>query len=361
MTAPEATRRAPREVFPARVSGTDLMHLSRQLAAFLRAGIPVLDALDLLAREAANATLRRALADVAEGLRSGEPMAEAFDRHPEVFPPAYRSMVRSAELTGRLDSVLDRLTVHLEREVAARAQVRAAMTYPLVIVVLSVAVSTLLVTFVLPKFRVFFASFGRQLPLPTRLLLGFSDLVHHYWWAGLAGAALLVTAAVLVLRTEGGKTRRDGLLLRVPLIGTALHHSVVERFSRVLATMLQAGVPLADAMTVAAEAAGNRPCTVRLLGAREAVLSGEGIAGPLAATGLFPAAARQMIRVGEDTGSLDEQLEAVASFYEKELDLTLQRITTLMEPAVLLVMGGIVGFVALALVSAMYGIYGHPA
>ncbi len=356
----DPVKKEPREIFPARVSGTDLMHLSRQLAAFLRAGIPVLDALDLLSREAANPTLRRALADVAEGLRQGEPLAEAFDRHPKVFPSAYRSMIRSAELSGSLDGVLDRLTVHLEREVVARSQIRSAMTYPLVIVVLSIAVSTLLVTFVLPKFRVFFASFGRRLPLPTRLLLGFSDLVHAYWWAGLGGAALLAGAAAAVLRTESGKLRRDRVLLRVPVLGAALHHSVVERFSRVLASMLQAGVPLGEAMTVAAGASGSRPAAARLLVAREAMLSGDGIAGPLADTGLFPAAARQMIRVGEDTGSLDEQLETVAAFYEKELDYKLQQITTLMEPAVLLVMGGIVGFVALALVSAMYGIYGQP-
>lgn len=357
-TTIEPERKAPRQIFPARVKGTDLMHLSRQLAAFLRAGIPILDGLDLLAREASNATLRSALADVAEGLRQGEPLAEAFDRHPKVFPTAYRSMIRSAELSGNLDSVLDRLTVYIEREVAAKNQIRSAMIYPAVIVVLSVGVSLLLVTFVLPKFRVFFASFDQQLPLPTRMLLGISDLVREWWWAGLIGFVVAAVLATLYLRTERGKLRRDRIVLRVPVIGAAVSYSVVERFARVMSSMLQAGVPLGEAMNVAAAATNNRPAGIKLLEARESMLRGDGIAGPLAETGIFPAPARQMLRVGEDTGSLDEQLETVASFYERELDYKVKQITTLMEPAVLIVMGTIVGFVALALVSAMYGIYG---
>ena len=183
--AAERARKEPREVMPARVKGKELMHLSRQLAAFLRAGIPILDGLDLLAREASNATLRRTLAAMAEDLRQGEPLAEAFDRHPKVFPSSYRSMIRSAELSGSLDTTLDRLTVYVEREVEAKSQIRSAMTYPIVIVVLSLAVSTLLVTFVLPKFAVFFESFDKELPLPTRMLLGLSDLVRDWWWVGL--------------------------------------------------------------------------------------------------------------------------------------------------------------------------------
>lgn len=357
-TTSSPVRKEPREIMPTRVKGKDLMHLSRQLAAFLRAGIPILDGLDLLAREASNATLRRALADVAEGLREGEPLADAFDRHPKVFPTAYRSMIRSAELSGSLDTVLDRLTVYIEREVAAKGQIRSAMTYPAVIVVLSVSVSTLLVTFVLPKFRVFFASFNQELPLPTRMLLGLSDVVRNWWWAGLVGVVALAVLTTLTLRTEGGKLRRDQAMLRIPVIGDALRYSIVERFARVFGSMLQAGVPLGEAMTVAAAATGNRPAAIKLSTAQESMLRGDGIAGPLSDTGIFPAPARQMLRVGEDTGSLDEQLETVALFYEKELDYKVKQITTLMEPAVLIVMGVIVGFVALALVSAMYGIYG---
>lgn len=356
---PEKPRKEPREVIPARITGKDLMHLSRQLAAFLRAGIPILDGLNLLARDTSNATLRRTLDDVADGLRQGEPLADAFDRHPKAFPAPYRSMIRSAELSGSLDTVLDRLTVYVEREVEARSKIRSAMTYPMVIVVLSVAVSVLLVTFVLPKFRVFFAAFDQQLPLPTRMLLGISDIVQSWWWAILAAVVAMALGGWFYLRTEAGRTHRDRAVLRLPVLGEAMRFSVVERFARVLSSMLQAGVPLGEAMNVAADATNHRPAAARLRAAREEMLGGDGIAGPLARTGIFPDAATQMLRVGEDTGSLDEQLDTVASFYEKELDYKVKQITTLMEPAVLLVMGGIVSFVALALVTAMYGIYGN--
>lgn len=356
---PIARVREPREVIPARVTSTDLMHLSRQLASFLRAGIPILDGLDLLGRDSSNATLRRTLAAVAELLREGSPLGEALEQHPKVFPQAYRSMIRSAELTGNLDEVLDRLTVHLEREVEAKRKVRSAMTYPAVIAVLSMAVCILLVTFVLPKFRLFFASFDQELPLPTRMLLGVSDTVHQWWWLLLLATVALGVGGWLALRTDSGRLGLDRVLGKLPVLGDTLRAAVVERFARVLGAMLRAGVPLGEAVEVAADATNNRPAAIRLRAAKEQMLSGEGIAGPLASTGVFPAAAVQMFRVGEDTGSLDEQLDAVADYYEKELDYKVKQITTLMEPAVLLVMGGIVGFVALALVSAMYGIYGN--
>jgi type IV pilus assembly protein PilC len=352
-------KRAPREVMPARVKGKDLMHLSRQLAAFLRAGIPILDGLSLLAEDTSNKTLSRTLVDIAERLRQGSPLGEALDHHPAVFPPAYRSMVRSAELTGNLDVVLDRLTVYVERDVEARRKIRSAMTYPLVVVVLSISVSVLLITFVLPKFRVFFASFHQELPLPTRILLGVSDVFQQWWWALLLGAVVLGVAGSLFLRSDRGRLARDRVILRLPVLGKALQYSVVERFARVFSAMLQAGVPLGDAMNVAAEATNNRPAAIKLRAARERMMSGEGISGPLSDSGVFPPAAMQMMRVGEDTGSLDDQLDVVANFYEKELDEKVKQITTLMEPAVLIVMGVIVGFVALALVTAMYGIYGN--
>ena len=351
-------RREPREVVPQRVGGKELMQLSRQLAAFLRAGIPILTGLDLLARDTTNRTLQRTLEAVAEQLREGSPVGDALDQHPKVFPRAYRSMVRSAELTGNLDSVLDRLTIYVEREVDARRRISSAMTYPAVIVVLSIAVSTLLVTFVLPKFRVFFASFNQELPLPTRMLLAISDGLRSWWWAILIGVVAAVVAMAAYLRTENGKYARDRVLARLPVLGRAVRYSIVERFARVLSAMLKAGVPLGEAMDVAGAATNSRPAMKSLAGAREQMLSGEGISGPLADTGLFPAAAVQMMRVGEDTGSLDDQLDVLADFYERELDEKVKQLTALMEPAVLLVMGGLVGFVALALVSAMYDIYG---
>jgi type IV pilus assembly protein PilC len=191
------------------------------------------------------------------------------------------------------------------------------------------------------------------------MLLGLSDFVHNWWWAVLVVVAVGGVGTFLYGRSPAGRAIADRVLLRLPVLGDALQFSIVERFARVLSAMLRAGVPLGDAMEVAASATNSPSATAKLHIARAAMLSGEGMSGPLAATGIFPASATQMLRVGEDTGSLDDQLDTVAGFYEKELDYKVNQITTLIEPAVLLVMGAIVGFVALALVTAMYGIYGN--
>jgi type IV pilus assembly protein PilC len=222
---------------------------------------------------------------------------------------------------------------------------------------MAVGVVTLLVVFVLPKFEIFFKSFKKELPLPTRMLLNSATFLGEWYWVLLLATAAAVVAAVFALRNERFRGHFDRWLLQVPVVGPTIRFAMVERFARVLGSMLQAGVTLPDAMDVAARGTNNRFVRKTLNEAREAMMRGEGIAAPLAASGMFPRPASQMIRVGESTGYLDTQLESIATFYERELDYKIKKITSLFEPAVLIVMGGIVGFVALALVSAMYGIY----
>jgi type IV pilus assembly protein PilC len=359
LTAADATGPAAprRQLFRKKVAAKDLMNFSRQLSAFVRSGIPILDALELLHEDASNSTLRQTLGEMSESLRRGEALSEALDRHPHVFPLGYRSMLRSAELTGNLDTVLDRLAHYLDRDIEAKGKIRSALLYPGVIAAMSIGVTTLLIVFVLPKFKVFFSSFGRELPLPTRMLLGLSDFLSTWYWALLIGAVVVVAAAVAALRNERVRGNVDRWLLRVPALGPTLRFAMVERFARILAAMLQAGVTLPEAMDVASAGTNNRYVRRTLANARDAMMRGEGIADPLAASQLFPPAATQMLRVGERTGYLDAQLEAVATFYERELDYRIKKLTSLFEPAVLIFMGVIVGFVALALVSAMYGIY----
>ena len=268
-------------------------------------------------------------------------------------------MLRSAELTGDLDTVLDRVARYLERDVEARSRIKAALVYPAVIVVMSIGVVVLLTTFVLPKFKIFFTSFHQQLPLPTRMLLGAAAFVGTYWWAIVAGIAAVIVGVAMYLRRASGRERLDRWALRIPGIGPTLRFAMVERFCRILASMTAAGVALPDALGVAAAAMGNLHVARGLDRARDEMMQGQGIAGPLARTNLFPPAAVQMLRVGEDTGQLDAQLESAASFYERELDDKVKNLTAMFEPAVLIFMGVLVGFVAIALVSAMYGIFTH--
>jgi type IV pilus assembly protein PilC len=301
--------------------------------------------------------VRRTMHDIEESLRAGERFSDCLDRHPKVFPDFYRGIVRSAELTGELDTVLTRLAVYIERDLEARRKIQGATIYPAVITVMAIVTVTVLSTFVLPKFKVFFASLHAKLPLPTRMLLAVTNFLTSWWWALGIGVVAVVAVVVGVLQTEGGRFARDRMLLAIPVMGVTIQYALVERFCRILSSMVSAGVPLPEALRVATESLRNRVYMQSLGEVNEAMLEGQGIAGPLARTQLFPNTAVQMLRVGEETGTLDNQLEVTAQYYETELDYKIKKLTSLFEPAVIVVMGLLVGFVAVALVSAMYGVF----
>lgn len=347
------------EISGPRIRREEVMHLSRQIAAFLRAGLPILEAVHTIGAESDNSSVRRMMYEIEDGLRTGERFSDCLDRFPKVFPPFYRGIVRSAELTGELDTVLARLSTYIERDLEARRKIKSALMYPLIVSAMAVVTVVVLAVYVLPKFRDFFADLDAELPLPTRMLLAFTDFLGSWWWAVLAvvaGASLLVFA---ITRTERGKYARDAVLLKVPVLGVAIQYALVERFCRVLGSMVSAGVNLTETLAVTTESLRNRVYVKRLGEVTEQMLEGQGIAGPLARTGLFPGTATQMLRVGEDTGSLDTQLAVTAEYYETELDYKIAKLTALFEPIVIVLMGLIVGFVAVALVSAMYGIFGQ--
>jgi type IV pilus assembly protein PilC len=252
---------------------------------------------------------------------------------------------------------LDQLSTYMERDLESRRKVKSALTYPLVIFVMSIVAVLILALFVLPKFKSLFTSLDAKLPLATRILLGITDFLGAWWWA--LGLGLLAAFGVgyLIWGGKHGKPRRDRLLLRMPGLGPLLNHVAVERFCRVLSALVRAGVPLPDAINVASSATNNWVFEDALSKARERMMQGEGLARPIADTGLFPPAARQMIRVGESTGTLEKQLESAADFYARELEYRLKRFTDLFEPAIIVGVGFVVGFIAIALISAMYGIF----
>ncbi len=345
------------EISGPRIKRAEVMHLSRQIAAFLKAGLPILDAVHSLGAESENSSVRRMMNEIEDGLRAGERFSDCLERFPKVFPAFYRGIVRSAELTGELDTVLARLSRYIERDLEARRKIKSALMYPMVVAAMSVVTVLILAIYVLPKFEDFFADLDAELPLPTRMLLGFTDFLGIWWWAILAGLGGVVLVGFVTTRFHPGKYARDALLLKVPVLGETIRYALVERFCRVLASMVSAGVNLPEALAVTSESLRNRVFIRRLGGVSEAMLEGQGIAAPLARTRLFPGTATQMLRVGEDTGSLDTQLEVTSEFYEVELDYKINKLTALFEPIVIIVMGLIVGFVAVALISAMYGIF----
>jgi type IV pilus assembly protein PilC len=345
------------ELTARRVKREEVMHLSRQLGAFIKAGLPLIDAVHSLGQEADNSSVRRMMAEVEDGLRGGDKLSDCFDRHPKIFPEFYRGILRSAELSGQLDTVLAQLAKYLERDLEARRKIKQAMIYPSVVAIMSLVTVVVLASFVLPRFKDFFASLHATLPLPTRMLLAVTDFFTAWWWAVGIGAGVLVLLVFAVTRTHGGRYGRDKLFLALPVLGDTIQFALVERFCRILSSMVSAGVQLPEALRVATGSLPNLVFRRSLGEAGEALLEGEGLARPLAATGLFPNTAAQMMRVGEDTGTLDTQLEVTAQYYEGELDYKLKKLIGLFEPCVIIVMGVIVGFVAVALVSAMYGIF----
>lgn len=352
-----AGRRWNVELSRARIKRTELAHLSRQLSAFVRAGIPVLTALTILAEDAESSAARRVVSEIADDLNAGLNLTEAFDKHPKDFPLYYRRILRSAELTGQLDLVLDRLATYVERDVEARRKVAAALVYPSVVLGMAVITVLILVVAVLPQFEKFFASLGVELPLITRMLMGITRFLAS-WGGLLLGLALLVLATMFLLgRTARGRLTVDRLKLHIPVFARIYKLVLVERFCRLASSLTRGGVPLTTCLTVTSESMGNSVYARALDGVQQRVIEGEGLSAPLSTAGLFPAAVVQMIRVGEETGTLDEQLDVASLYYERELDHRIKQVTNLIEPAVVLVVGLVVGFVALALVSAMYGIF----
>ena len=347
------------ELMAKKVKRVEIMHLSRQLGAFIHAGLPLVDAVHTLGAESGNSSLRRMMAEVEDRLRAGDTLSNCFDAHPKIFPEYYRGILRSAELTGELDTVLDQLSKYLERDEEARRKIKSAMVYPSIIAGMAVVVVVVLSVFVLPKFKVFFASLNATLPLPTRMLMSATDFFGQWWWALLIGVFTLALAFFIAVRTRPGRYARDRLVLAMPVVGDTVQFALVERFCRILASMVAAGVPLPQALQVATDSLRNVVFSRALADVEDAMFEGEGLATPLIRTGLFPATAAQMLRVGEETGTLDNQLAVTAHYYEGELNYKIKKLTSLIEPVVIIAMGGVVGFVAIALVLAMYGVFGQ--
>jgi type IV pilus assembly protein PilC len=345
------------EVTKKKVPRKEVMHFSRQLGVFMKAGIPIMEALEVIQEETTDKLLKKILQEMIDDLRSGDTFAAAAASHPEAFPNFYVGILESAELTGNLDSVLNQLADYIERDVEARSTLTSALIYPGVVACMSVGVVIILATFVMPRFVTFFKSFKAKLPLPTRMLLSGSNFVSHFWYAIFGAIIIVVVGFIAMRRSQSGRAHLDSIVLKLPVLGALVEAAVLERICRVLSSMLRAGVDLPQAMVVTADSANNAVFHEGLDKIREQMMEGQGLAGPLADTGLFPGAAKQMFRVGEETGTLDTQLETAASYYHRELEVRVKHFTSLFEPAVIIFMGVVVGFVAVALVTAMYGIY----
>jgi type IV pilus assembly protein PilC len=332
---------------------------SRQLSSFLQAGIPVLESLEIVALQTSSKPMKTVVTDISTSIARGTSFVEAVDTHPEVFPAYYRAMLGAAEYTGDLDAVLAQLSAYLERDIASRRQVKSALTYPIIVFVVAVIAMFVMSIFVLPKFTGLYASLGASLPLPTRMLMGFTTFMSSSWPKLVAGMALVGVVLAAVFRGDRGKGRRDAVAMKTPVIGNLFQLISLERFCRVLSSLATAGVPLPVALGLSADSTNNSLFQHRMVTVREVLVRGGGLYEPMAETGLFPIAARQMIQVGERTGLLGNQMGRAASYYEREVAFAMKKATQLFEPVVILFVALIVGFIAVAQIAAMYSIFGQ--
>jgi type IV pilus assembly protein PilC len=344
-------------LFPSffKVRNTEVYLFCRQMAAFVRAGVPITDGIRLIGEEASPG-FSVALGAIVEDLDRGLSLSAALQKHPKVFNRLFIDMIHAAEMSGNLDGVLLQVAAYMQRAESALKKLRNAMIYPAIVMVLAIVVSTILVVFVLPQFVILFDAFHADLPLPTKMLIAVGKFGKEYPLfivGGVLAVGLFVFAA---LKTPAGRTARDRLILKTPVIGPIVLYAVVERFCRTLATMLSAGIPIGQTFDVAIASTGNIRFQKGLQAVRERMISGDGFSAPLASTELFPRMMLRMIRVGEETGTLDHQLQQVAEYYAEENDFKIGNMIKMIEPAMVIAVALVVGFIGVAVISPMYGI-----
>ncbi len=332
------------------ISMRDIVIFTRQFSTMINAGLPLVQALDILARQSENKALQAVVRDVVFDVESGNTVADAMRKHPKAFSELYTNMVSAGEAGGILDTILNRLAVFMEKNDALVRKVKGAMIYPTVIMCVAGLCVVILLWKVIPVFASMFGSVGMELPLPTKIVIGLSGALNAYWWALLLGGAGLGFFIKQYYATPSGQLVIDRFLLHVPVLGDVLRKSAVSRFTRTLGTLISSGVSILDGLEITAKTSGNRVVQDAIMGSRASIAGGETIAGPLQKSQVFPPMVISMIAVGEQTGGLDEMLTKIADFYDDEVDAAVSALLSLLEPIMIVFLGVVVG----GMIVAMY-------
>ena len=339
-----------------RLSPRVLAYTTRQLADLLGGGLPLLSALTLLTKQVEQPALRRVVDSLANAVRDGRALSDAMAAHPTVFPPLYRSMVQAGEVTGSLEQSLSRLADLGEHEAELRSRVVSASAYPVFVLFIALCMTIFLMAYVIPKLSLVFLDTDQVLPLPTRLLLAVSGVFTRWWWL----LVLLAASGVLTIRqwyaSDKGRAAFDRMVVSIPAVGSLVRRLETSRFTRNLGTMVGQGVPILQALEVVAANIGNAALRQAVARVREAVLEGSSLAAALAGTREFPVFVSNMVAVGEESGTVDAALLKVAVSYEREIDRTIRMLTTILEPVLLVIVGGIVMFIVLAMLLPVFQI-----
>jgi type IV pilus assembly protein PilC len=354
----KVTAAAKKAVRLRHVPDRNLAVFTRQFSVMIDAGLPLVQCLELLGKEEPDKRLSTAINSVRADIEAGASLAEAMQKRPNAFDALYTHMVAAGEAGGILDTILKRLATYIEKQAKLKSQVRSAMIYPVVVLSIAAIVVTIILWKVIPTFTLLFEGLGAQLPFSTRLVIWLSKMVVLLMPFILAGLALLVYLVRRYYQTPNGRTRIDGLLLKSPLVGKIFRKVAVARFCRTLATLLSSGVPILDGLDITAKTSGNAIVEAAIKHVRAKIEHGETIAAPLKATGVFPPMVAQMIGAGESTGALDTMLAKIAEFYEEEVDVAVAGLLTIMEPALICVLGIIVGGIVISMYMPMFDLIG---
>ncbi|MGQ4807937.1 Type II secretion system protein F [Candidatus Entotheonellaceae bacterium PAL068K] len=348
--------------FGEKVSEKDLVVFTRQLSTMIDAGLPLVQCLDILARQSENKLFASTLVQIKTSVESGDAFADALRKHPNVFSDFFTNMVEAGEIGGILDTILVRLAVYMEKAAALKGRFKSAMVYPIAIVGIAILVVVFLMIFVIPVFAEMFERFGGTLPALTQLIMNLSDFTKKYVLYFIPAVGLGVYFFKRFYRTESGKRLVDSLMLKAPVVGVLIQKVAVAKFTRTLGALISGGVPIIDGLQITARTAGNKVIEDSVITVINAVKEGQTIAEPLTRLAIFPPMVVQMIGVGENSGSLDLMLNKIADFYDEEVDTSVLALTSLLEPGIMVFLGGTIGFIVVAMylpIFKMAGVVGH--
>ena len=353
---PTKVKKKPKDLFEnvsflqPKVKERDVILFARQFSTMIDAGLPIIQCLDILYSQQGNATFKKMLKEIKESVEGGATLAEALKKFPKQFDSLFVNMIAAGEAGGILDGILRRLAAYMEKAAKLKSQVKGAMTYPIVTLIIAVVVLAVILVFVIPVFEEMFADFGGELPVPTQIVVAMSDMVKSKIVYIIIGLFLFSIAFKKFHGTEKGRDIVDNLLLKIPVFGDLLRKVAVAKFTRTMGTMLASGVAILEALDIVAKTAGNKTVEKAIYSVRKGIAEGRTMADPLAQSGVFPSMVCQMISVGESTGALDAMLEKIADFYDEEVDQAVENLTALIEPFMLVFLGVTIG----GLVVAMY-------
>jgi type IV pilus assembly protein PilC len=342
-----------------RIKPQEIVMFSRQLALLLESGTDIVTSLDLLQEQITNQTLQNIIAEVASDIRSGSPLSAALSKHPRAFSQMYHRSIAAGEQGGNLEVVLRQMADYIEKSVVTQKQIKGALTYPIIVIVAAIVVIGVLVAFVFPTFASLYAQFGVELPLTTRILIAITDWTGQYGLYVLLGLLIAIVVVYLYIRTPAGKYQWDKMMLHMPVFGRIVHLGELSRSCRTMAMLVRIGLPLPEVMAMTTNNSGNKVVIENMSGVQQELIRGEGLSRPMAKREFFLPLMTQMVRVGEETGNLENTLTTVADNFEMESSDKTRAAVALIQPVVTIVLGLVILFLVVSMFSALYSIYGQ--